>query len=145
MAEQIPSQQGRIVVVQVANPGVGIDWAYVMPIRTRWRLRSVQAQLTTSVNIANRLPELNLSIGGIDVLRISSSQFQAASLIMLVGWMEGERALGIAGQTARVSPLPRGYLLNDQAEISVITLGMDAADEWINIVIVAEEWIEPLA
>lgn len=144
MAEQIPDQQGRIVVVQVAAPGVGFDWAYIMPIRTRWRLRSVQAQLTTSVVVANRLPELNLSIGGIDVLRVSSSQFQAASVIMLVGWMEGERALAIAGQTARVSPLPRGYLLNDQAEISVVTLGLDAGDDWVDIVIVAEEWIEPL-
>jgi len=115
-----------------------------MPARTRWRLRSIQATLTTSVNAANRLPELTLTIGANELLRISASQIQLASTVFITGWMEGERALAIAGQTARVSPLPRGYLLNDEAVIAVVTSALDAADEWSDIVIVSEEWIEPL-
>jgi len=145
MAQQIPDQQGRIVVVVVPNPVVGADWNYAIPVRTRWRVRSVQATLQTSVFAANRIPELTFTIGVNELLRISASQQQVASLAFITGWMEGERASLIAGQTSRVTALPRGYLLNNQAVIAVVTVALDVNDQWSDIVIVAEEWIEPLA
>jgi len=144
MAQQIPDQQGRLVVTVVPNPGVGLDWAYAVPAQTRWRLRSVQATLTTSIVAGNRLPELAFAIGGNELLRISASQIQLASLAFITGWMEGERALAIVGQTSRVSSLPRGYLLNAGAQIAVFTVALNVGDQWSDIVIVSEEWIEPL-
>ncbi len=145
MAEQIPSQQGRIVVVTVADPGAGVDWAFNLPIRVRWHLKRVQCKLTTGVDVAERVPELTITQGGVEVIRITASQSLAASLVFLYGWHEGERALAVTGQTSRVTALPRGLHLNDQAVIQVVTAGLTMTDDWTNIYIMAEEWIEPLA
>lgn len=144
MLGQIPDQQGRILVINVPAPGIGFDWQYGMPVRTRWRVRSVQATLTTSVVVADRIPELFLAIGAEEVIRITASQLLAGGGAFIFGWMEGERALAIAGQTSRVTALPRGYLINNQGAIGVHTVALDVGDDWTNIIIVVEEWIEPL-
>ena len=145
MAEMIPDQQGRIVVVTATNPGMGIDWSYTLPSRVRWHLKTVQCELTTGVDVADRIPELAITQGGVEVIRITASQSLAANLVFLYGWMEGERALALTGQTSRVTALPRGLHLNDRAIISVITDGLALSDDWKDIYIMAEEWIEPLA
>lgn len=145
MSDMIPGDQGRLVVVTAPAVPLGTDPNYVMPLRVRWKLKSVQATLTTGVFVGNRIPELTITQDGIEVLRITASQLQAASVIFITGWMEGERALAIVGQTSRVTALPRGYLLNNQAIIAIATVGLDAGDQWTDMYIVAEEWIEPLA
>ncbi len=145
MGEMIPDQQGRIVVVQPAVPGMGADWNHQVPLRTRWHLKTVQCTLVTDIAVQDRVPELVITQNGIEVIRITASQVLAASLTFIFGWMEGERAAAVSGQTSRVAALPRGLHLNNQAVISVETVDLDIMDQWINAVIMAEEWIEPLA
>ncbi|GAH83661.1 unnamed protein product [marine sediment metagenome] len=145
MAEQIPDQQGRIAVVNVAGVAAGTDWNYVQEIRTRMWLKAVTATLITSVNIADRVPELVITQGGVEIIRITGSQLTAANTTFIYGWMEGERALAVTGQTSRVTALPRQLHLNNQAVISVTTVALDAVDQWVDIYLYFEEWIEPLA
>ena len=144
MAEMIPEDQGHIVLVDLGIVPAGTDPVFVMPDRVRWRLKSVQGILTTGVNVADRIPELSILFGANEVLRITASQLLAASGVFIFGWMEGERALAVAGQTSRVTALPRNFLLNNAATIQIITTAIDPADVWTDVFIVAEEWIEPL-
>lgn len=145
MAEQLPQDQGRIVVIQPTDPAMGSNPTYTQPIRVRWHLKSYQAVLATEIAVADRIPELTITQDGVEVLRITASQLLAASSTFIYGWMEGERALAVSGQTSRVTALPRSYHLNNQAVIAIETKGIQIGDQWSGVVIVAEEWIEPLA
>ncbi len=145
MGEMIPDQQGRIVVVVQAPPGVGFDPAYALENSVRWRLRSVQATLVTGADVVNRVPELTITQNGSEVLRITASQSIGANSVFIFGWMEGERAFAVTGQTSRVTALPRRFYMNNSAVVAIATVGLAMADSWGNMVISAEEWIEPMA
>lgn len=145
MAEMIPNQQGRIVVVQSADPSKGNEINYTQPARVRWRLKSFVATLVTDVTVADRLPELVIFLGVHEVLRITAAQPLGADSTFIYGWHEGERALALTDQTSRITALPRNYLLNNQAIIGTLTVNLQGNDNWSAAVIVAEEWIEPLA
>ena len=144
MSEQIPADQGRIVVVNVPDPLLGADWAYIMPVRTRWALRSVQALLTTSVVVADRIPELQIIMAGFMALRRTARALIPGNSALYFGWYVGGGAPAIAGQTAIGASMPERYLLNDNSEFQTQTVALDAGDQWSEIMIVAEEWIEPL-
>jgi len=145
MAEQIPVDQGRLVLIAPADPAMGDNPSITQPQRVRWKLKSFQATLITSVTVADRVPELTITVNALEVLRITASQGTAASLTFIYGWMAGERALAVTGQTSRVTALPRNYLVNNQSIIAITTVDIDPADQWQNIRLVVEEWIEPLA
>jgi len=143
MAEQIPDQQGRLTIVNVVNPGAGNDWQEIMPMRTRWAVRSVQALLTTVLGGANRVPELYFMIGAQEVLRIPASQDLAAGGAFIFNWHEGDAGQIVAGQTGRPASLPVRYLINAGGAIGVETVALDPGDTWTGIIIIVEEWIEP--
>ncbi|MBA7620829.1 hypothetical protein ES703_28184 [subsurface metagenome] len=146
MAEMLPPEHGNLLLLQPASPGLGTDIVVTMPARVRWWLRSFQATLTTSANVADRVPELIISIGAIEVLRVTCAQSVAASSVFIFGWHEGERALAVTGQTSRVTALPRGYHINAGGSMATATVNLDAVgDQWSKIAVVVEEWIEPLA
>ncbi|MBA7628749.1 hypothetical protein ES703_36244 [subsurface metagenome] len=145
MAEMIPDQQGRIVVVEAAPAGPGVDWTHTLPLRVRWRLRTIQATLVAGPDVVDRIPELTITQNGHEIIRITVSQSLAANLTFIYGWMEGERALAVTGQTSRVTALPRQLHLNNQAIIACVTVGLTLTDQWNDVIISAEEWMEPLA
>lgn len=145
MAEMIPDQHGRILLLNPANPAKGAEIVVTQPIRVRWALKSFQVKLATGLVVADRIPELYIQQDGVEAIRITGSQSLAASGTFIYGWMEGERALSVTGQTSRVTALPRKFYMNNQAVIGTLTVGIDMDDQYSNVVVVVEEWIEPLA
>jgi len=143
MSQQIPDQQGGIVIVNVPNPAVGTDIVYAIPLRVRWAIRSVQATLTTAIGGVNRVPELLFMWAGIEMIRITASQLLAPAGTFIFGWHEGEAAQVVVGQTSRVASLPSRYLLRAGTGIQTLTTGLAPGDQWSLISVVAEEWIEP--
>lgn len=144
MAEQLPVNQGRLRLIAPVDPAAGMDWVIVQDIRTRWRIVSVQATFITSVNAGNRLPELQVMFGALPVVVMPANVAQAPNVTLIHQWGFREVGASPAGSTVQAELLPEGMLVNDQATLAVITVAMDLGDQWSNIRLLVEEWIEPL-
>lgn len=145
MAEMIPDQQGRILLLTPAAPVAGADIVIAMPAGVRWRLKSFQAELTVDAIVATRVVELIIVVTGYELLRITTTRAQNASLTYVHAWHEGEAAQAVSGQLCRVGSLPKSYLINNSAVISTDTVNLQAGDQWDKVVMVVEEWIEPMS
>src|SRR5271157_221803 len=133
---------GNIVEVVIGNPSAGMDWVYLFNAQTRARISSVGAKLATSATASNRIPRIQiLSTASTIVWSAAVQQAQAASLT-------GQFSAGpaqvqsVVDTTTLVASLPSPCILAPGETLRVSTLNIQAGDQWSNIVIVAEEWLD---
>lgn len=136
---------GMVYTFNVASPAAGSDWTQLPPLGARWRVRSGSALLTTSAVVANRVPSIFLQ---------SPVQFD---------WIASALANIVASTAARVSfsgispyigltanqlvlPLPPDLVIGNNgpasANIGTSTANLQAADQWSQIQLLVEEWLD---
>jgi len=144
MAEMIAEDQGRILVPVIAAPGGGTEFLITLPLRTRWRVMSVIARFTTSVDVVDRHAILRIGLGADAYVTCPTGAAMVASQIYTVCWFAGAYIPPVTGGLYLMGNLPEKLLLNDQMWITSETTGMVIGDQWNNIFALVEEWIEPL-
>jgi hypothetical protein len=130
-----------------AAPGAGADISFACPPLTRMRVTSVAAALTASAAVANRIPRLawnepqNTATAG----RAGPNQTLLASTVGNFTWFAGGPATGIVDGTAGSlffqAAIPE-ILLAPGAIIATVTDGIQGADQWSAMIIVAETWVD---
>jgi len=145
MAEMIPADQGRIITHVIPKPSIGVDFSGAMPVRTRWRIIAVIAWLTTDATAVDRHATLRIGLGADTYVAIPLRQVMTASNAYTVCWFSGADVPPITGGLTLVGNLPEKLLINNEMVIFSDTDNLETMDEWDEIFVLAEEWIEPLA
>ena len=142
MYGSIPDDQGRIVVIEGAPVDAGLEIVVNQTIRTRWRILSVSALFTAAVAVATRLPALSIIQ---DTQEIGRYEVNDVFLTGEVGRVTWGPAVGTnipLGSPNKVGALPVGLLVNREAIIRTATMGIQLMDQWSDLNILVEEWIE---
>ena len=134
------------LTIPLVSPVAGADWSFKPTQTDQCVVMAVTATLTTDATVAARLPAIAYTDqSGLVCLSADCGQPQAASLAVTYTWARefglGLFAAPINGQ--RVSaPLPDAWLQPGDT-IGTKTFGIDAGDQWSNIVIryyTGERW-----
>lgn len=120
-------------------PAAGVDWSFILPGGSWWRLLAGRAVLTTSAVVAARAVRLRLSDGAAVFHEVVSSATVPASSVAAFNMSPG--FLGTqspnAPITLNLSPpdikFPAGYGL------TIATFNLDVGDQWSNIELLFEE------
>jgi len=145
MSDMIPPDQGRIVTVRPANPAVGDEITIQQPSGVRWRVTSFIALRVNGVVAGDRSAVLVISQGGDVLFRSVATALSIASQVIWYVWSAGSNPLSGTGQAQRGGVLPNRLLVNDQTKFETDVWSADAGDQWSDIVLMVEEWMEPLA
>ncbi len=145
MSEMVPEGQGRLRIITVDDPVMGANWKYDQPESTRWWLQAVAMIMVTDGNVAERFPVLSFKRGVDIVLEIPLQDSIDANLVKSIEWYPG--AISITGTDGDMMPgaLPHRLLFNNEIQLTMRTLNMQAGDQYQQIYLWVEEWIEPLA
>ena len=126
----------------VTNPAAGADWGMTTVPLGRYLVRSVIATLTTSAAVANRVPTLEVLSESLAVIaRYPATVVQAAGSANLYVWSPAPTTPTTIASIA-VSPLPGELILRNPQQLQAVTLNLQAGDQWSNILILVEEWLD---
>lgn len=136
---------GFITLVQTANPAAGADFATNIPSNTRWRIGALNATLGTSAVAANRQASLIVGVGGPQVFRGESLVNQTAGTTFTYQGVSLTPYSSISALLP-ILTIPPNLFLSSQPgggnNISSLTNNLQAADQWSNINMTVEEWLE---
>ncbi len=132
---------GTMQTVVVPNPAAGADFTLTVPASKRWRLQSLMAQMTTSVAVANRTAVFRMTDG------VNETWRQADVAAMTGGGFYSHTiASGIGGSNNNGGvygiPLPSPCIMTAGDTLFSNTLGIQAGDQWSNIIARVEELVE---
>lgn len=136
------SGQGMLYAIQNATPAAGADWTVTVPNGARWRVRSVDARLTTSAAVATRDVDIIVTDpGAVEVYAASAAVTQLASLA--VRYVFADVPFNAPTDAARsIVPAIPDLILFAGWKISSVTANIQVADQWTTQVIYVEEWLE---
>lgn len=133
---------GNVSSWNVGNPAAGADWSKTIGSGTRWLLRSLNAQLVTSAAVANRVIRSQLLDGGGNlVFQGAPSAVVPASTTVQVTANTNMAISTVDGTTIAV-PLPVTPVLSAGFRVQVNTLALQAGDQWSNIWLYYEGWLD---
>lgn len=121
-------------------PLPGVDIKATVPGAARWRVQCLQAQLTTSAVVANRVPHLVITDGqGNSLYNFPSSSNQLAG--STVQYSAGTTVVSLSFDSATVMVLPFPVKLLQGWTIGFVTTALDAGDQWSNLALHVKEWL----
>jgi len=144
LSDMIPGDQGRLRRILIADPVAGADFVTVQPDRVRWRIISLYARLANDANAGNRIVRLSIADGALVLMNIETSTDSIANETVNVNFYSGAVAMVSASSRSMNGALPEKLLLNGGVTITSNTLDLQAGDQFTNIRLYVEEWIEPL-
>lgn len=133
---------GCLVAASVGNPAAGADWVYTQPAFTRARIIGTSATFTAAAAVANRQTQLVIDTGAPpDLVTGIPNQVVVANAVVKV-----------SGTTAPVSAsanvpdvsvgLPAETIIGQGSRVRSNTVNIQAADQWSNIRLFLEQWID---
>lgn len=131
---------GVMRVLDLPNPGPGVEWALPVPSQGAVRIRSILATLTTSATVANRVPGLVLKDPDRVAFASSANVAVPATTVQTVVAMPGTGSGGLVGPGGvLLMPLldmivPVGWTLSSN------TGNIIGGDTYTNVRLVVEEF-----
>jgi len=132
-----------LMVVSPADPAAGANLIWPVPANKVIQVVSVQINLTTSVDVANRLPCLQIVLGGVSRMQFSPSFVQAADLTYMHIW-----SMGMAPEDLTTaadifsSPLACSFQAKPGESVQVEVINIDDTDQIFNVRIRYMDWNE---
>lgn len=138
-----PIEGPGFIVSQTTTVGAGLDWAFIVPVNARWRIRSITATLNTAATVANRFAGVLLrdSLSNI-YYEFVAPYTHTAGISAAYTFAPGIPYVQGGGFTL-ILPLPTDTTLFSNMKFGSGTNGLQAGDTWTNITASVEEWIEP--
>lgn len=128
--------------VPVSSPGAGADWGYTTVTNTRTKLLHWNAQLVTSATVANRIVRATIKDpGGVLTWQGLPSSVIPASTTAQVSAGPGANLSTVDATTVNVN-LPGDTFIFGHGQLAVSTLNLQAGDQWSNVNIALEQWID---
>ncbi len=132
---------GLLTSLAITAPAAGAEWSITVPTRARWNPLAVNYTLTTAVAVANRESALIIDDGANLLVQAPSRSTQAASLAVVYSWFRTPTPGAGTQDTSVVGPLP-DLRLAAGMRLRSLTKNLQAADQYSNLRLLTEEWIE---
>lgn len=135
----VPAERTR-VPVDVANPAAGADWSVRTPGGKLWMVLGFRATLATSAVVANRQLRVSITDGAVE--RANCQAITAtitANLTATLGGYRGAVPGGAGSALVGGVGLP-DWPLDAGWTFGVVTVGLDAGDQWSAIRLVVEQY-----
>lgn len=146
--QTLPTQGiGQLKTYTVANPAAGAEWTFTPVSGTRIRVRSVMASFTASATVANRFPTIQIreNVAGLNCGQYPSSFAVTATTVATVSAGSGVSTPTALSNCVTIS-LPDdtfiGQNSNTNFQLRTLTGNIQVGDQWSNIVIFGEEWLD---
>ncbi len=133
---------GAVLLIIGTSPPAGSDFTFSVPTGARWRIRNVAANLTTSLVVANRLPDLQVTFTGGGPMRIAGTQATAAGLSQFYYWIPGLPAAGVVDANQTNQWMPPDLVLPGGSTIGPATANLQGGDSWGTPILEVEEVID---
>jgi hypothetical protein len=133
---------GELTSVQVSNPSAGLDWAFNPGASVRAQVYSVNAQLVTSAAVANRNVQVQIFDGSSHVV------YQNSAVASIVASTTAQVTLTPGNSQAQVVTtdltilLPSPCIIMPNGILQVLTVNLQAADQWSAIWLQVERWMQ---
>jgi len=132
-----------LVIVAPANPAAGANLIWPVPANKVIQVVSVQINLTTSADVANRLPCLQIVLGGVERMLFSPSFVQTADSTYMHIWSMGVAPEDLtAAANIFSSPLACSFQAKPGESVQVRVINMDNTDQIFNVRIRYMDWDE---
>lgn len=139
---QSVEEAGCPVVIPVANPAVGVDFAYVVPFGVRYRPISVAFTLTTINAVApNRQARITFTFGGVIFSFPFTATLQGAPLAYNYRFCGAPSFVGFLAPNVDAE-MPGNLILRTASIISSAIVNLFATDQISNINLCLEQWME---
>lgn len=132
---------GWIRQMTVTAPAEGEEVIVIVPTGARWRPLTFKARLVSSGTAANREASLRITDGTNIFAYVPSGTTQTASLTRTYTWFHTTGRGAGSVSPGIIAPFPRMDLAAGM-QIETNTLAMDTTDQWSQVTLVVEEWIE---
>lgn len=142
MTSNLPPDQGRVRVIVVEDPPVGTDFTVVMPALVRWELKMLTGRLNCDANVAFRIPRVEIVDGNLIIGTFGSDFRLQATETLQYTWGQGVSIAVVSSAPTAHGPLPVGLRLVNRMIIRHETAGIQAGDQWRDISLLVEEWID---
>jgi hypothetical protein len=143
----IPTQgTGRIYSFGVGNPAAGNDWTATVPSLVRWQVLGVTGTLTTGAAAANRYISLQYIVLGagnslVSSLSVAIPANMVANMVNAPTYLQNMSYAPMAGSTLVFLTMPSPLWLVGTGSIQSVTGNIQGTDQWSNIGVIVEEWI----
>ncbi len=144
MAEMIPPDQGRIVLITTTSAGGGFEISTNQPARVRWRFINFNVEFTADATGANREMYLRFLVGGVEVARFGARNIVTVNQNRIMNYSNSGGDVISTSGTLNPGFVPGDFLLNNETVIETITQNMQVGDLFGDSKLLVEEWIEPL-
>ena len=138
----VPLEHGFLFNPTVANPASGADWFYLTPNNRRYELVGVRFVMTTDANVANRNINLQISVGVDIKVAIPMSVVQPASTSFKYQYLQGVHAPTLLPSNNELMALPPRLFIPANYLISTTTVNIQVADQFTDIELLFNTWIE---
>lgn len=133
---------GNLNTYTPANPAAGTDLSYPAPESTRWAVRTIRFQLTTSAAAGLRMVQLRFEDGSGNGVYLQDSQTSQGP-----GTTQTYQASALGFQQAAGGglihiPIPDNFQLPLGSGWTTFTSALDAGDQYSNIAYYVEEWVD---
>jgi hypothetical protein len=133
---------GNLREVTVANPAAGADWSLTVPSLTRWRIQNFNAQLVIANAGVARIIRAQLKTGaGVVMHQAAAQQTGAVNTTVQVSGSSGQ-ITSVVDTTTLNLPLPGQVVVASGEILAVSTSNINAGDQWSNIRVLVEEWLD---
>jgi hypothetical protein len=134
---------GNIRSIPLAPFGLGLEFQFVEPTNARWVIMALDVVLHTSAVAGTRLPTFNIT-------SFANTLFNTPAIFGAGPSVQARYVFGAGLPNAQDTllitsvPLPRGLVLSGLlgSAIQSFTVGLDAGDQWSQLVLTVEEWLD---
>lgn len=143
--EQVPEDQGQVLHTSGTPVGPNVPILKNQSLHTRWRLISVVAKLTADANVADRYVYLDIYKASIIYMRFMCQTPQTNGQVVLYTWSSGSGSNLIAGSAVGVVSIGTNILMSNEMVVKVDCVNRQTTDQFSDLDLLVEEWIEPLS
>jgi hypothetical protein len=122
-------------------PGAGFAPSLNVPLNARWRIKIIQATLTTSAVAGNRQVQLNLFING-TFITPGPPEVNVPPSNTSFCFCTPVRTVPIQTPAVQWLALPDGMIMLGADQISFLTASLSGTDQWSAITTSVEEWLD---
>ncbi len=133
---------GAVRSITGSLPAAGAEVSEVVPTGARWMLLAFEADLTTAVAVANRVPQLTLDDGANVYARVSVNQNETASQTWRNSYQQGIPQQADLTRFIITTSIGCELMLGSGHRIRTVTAGIQGADQYAAPQYLVREWIE---
>ena len=138
----VPQSQGDIIYQLVADPGGGAEWTFTMPDRVRWRLMSVKMKLTADANVADRYVSVKITHDTDLIMRMVMDTPVTNNVSVIITFNGGGSVKASLSGGVVYASMGANIIINDGCVIASHTKSMQVGDQYEDVVITVQEWID---